>query len=190
MASNDDTVAKQAAALLEKSRQPDAQEGLGVSEAGVGASLVGLSTEEAAALQKNGMVKLIGDRVRSLKYYGNQYESSEVVKAAKSGQLALVNINKVAGGAGYVLTGLSVASDIYEYQNGSLSQGRFIYRSAGNAAVLAIALGGSGGYAAVLGVSLYGAEKFHAGMNHAADSFYRNTSSYQQLYEGFTGDYK
>ena len=126
---------------------------------GLANSLIVLATDEAAMLAKGGQFRLDANRVRSLKYFGNQYDPAELVQMAKNNQLRLAKISKVAGGAGYVLTGVNAAADIYMVPNGDLSAGRFLYRSAGNAAVITLAVAGSGGAAAIVGIGWYAGEQ-------------------------------
>ncbi len=130
-----------------------------VAAAGAADGLILLTTEEAAELRASGTFRLDAKRVRSLKYYGNQYDPAEVVALAKKGNLFLARINYIAGKAGYVFTMVSVASDVYQVNNDDISTGRFLYRSVGNAAVISLSVAGSGGLAALVGIGFYGAEK-------------------------------
>ena len=122
-----------------------------------------LTTAEAVELQKQGVFRLTADRIRSLSYYGNQYDPSEMVRAAKAGQLRLFRVGELVrtggGAAGNVLIGVGLTVDIVDLSNGELSTGRFLYRRAGNAAAIGLIVTGSGGTAALVGVGVYGAEK-------------------------------
>ncbi|BET65394.1 hypothetical protein ASA1KI_03120 [Opitutales bacterium ASA1] len=133
----------------------------GLDVLNIGGGLLVLTAEEATMLQDAGLVRIDAERVRSLRYYGNQFDSAELVRMAKEGQLRIVRVSQAAGSAGYVLTGMNVAIDIYEFRNGDISSGRFLYRTATNTAVVVIAYSGSGGIAAVVAIGAYGGEKFY-----------------------------
>lgn len=141
---------------LSRETASGAQEGLTVSS-----SLVALGTAEAKMLQESNQVLLNGDRIRSLNYYGNQFDSAELVKAAKEGQLKLVRISQAAGGAGYVLTAVNISTDAYQFRTGELSTGRYVYRHTGNTIAIGLAVVGSGGWAAVIGLGFFGSEKLY-----------------------------
>ncbi|WP_295798640.1 RHS repeat-associated core domain-containing protein [uncultured Microbulbifer sp.] len=142
--------------ILSRETASGAQEGLTVSS-----SLIALGTAEAKMLQESNQVLLDGDRVRSLHYYGNQFDSAELVKAAKEGQLKLVRISQAAGGAGYVLTAVNISTDAYQFRTGELSTGRYVYRHTGNTIAIGLAVVGSGGWAAVVGLGFFGGEKLY-----------------------------
>ena len=58
-----------------------------VSEAGVVGSIISLSTQEAVDLQGLGLFRLDANRIRSLRYYGNQYDLATLVSAMKGKEI-------------------------------------------------------------------------------------------------------
>jgi len=129
-------VRPQRAPSLARSEQQDildALDGNG-SKATAATGAIVLSAEEARLLKKNGQFRLDGGRVRSLKYFGNQYDKAAFVKLMKSGQVVLVNAGKFAGWAGNSLTVLTVAADTYAVVKGEMTAARWALRTTGGVA--------------------------------------------------------
>ncbi|MEP5763993.1 MAG: Ig-like domain-containing protein [Halieaceae bacterium] len=118
-------------------------------------------TEEARALQSSGLVKANDGHFWNLVFRGNQFTPAELVRAAQLTQLELVRVNELAGGAGFLITGANGIFDAYMYHNGSLSEGKFIYRHTGTVAVLALTAAQMGGAAAIVGVSWFASEQVY-----------------------------
>jgi RHS repeat-associated protein len=138
-----------------------------ISDSDAGVNVVIVSTAEAAALQRGGQFRLDENRIRSLRYYGNQYDLANVVRSAKLEQLRVYRLAQAAGAAGNALTVASVAVNYAQWSSGDLSNERFAFRMGGTGAVVVVAVVGTGGTAALVGLGFYGAEEGFDAANRA-----------------------